>query len=112
MTPIAQTPKTTPNPAQSQTPHPAGSCLMVIFGASGDLTKLKLIPALYNLARSHYLPEQFAVIGFAVDQMNTEEYRESVSTAAREFSEAPVEPESWNPFVERLHYMQGDFGDP
>jgi glucose-6-phosphate 1-dehydrogenase len=112
MTAIPQTPKTTCDSAENKTPHPAGPCLMVIFGASGDLTKRKLIPALYNLARGKYLPEKFAVIGFAFDQMTTEQFRESITTAAKELSEAPVEPESWNPFVERLHYMQGDFGDP
>src|SRR5229473_3197954 len=91
--------------------HPAGPCLMVIFGASGDLTKRKLIPALYNLARSHYLPENFAVVGFAFDAMSTEQFRETISKEVRELSEAPIEPESWGRFVERLYYMQGDFGD-
>src|SRR3979490_1462946 len=90
--------------------QPAGPCLMVIFGASGDLTKRKLIPALYNLARSHYLPQNFAVIGFAFDEMNTERFRETITREARELSEAPIETESWNSFVERLYYMQGDFG--
>jgi glucose-6-phosphate 1-dehydrogenase len=84
---------------------------MVIFGASGDLTKRKLIPALYNLSRSGYLPPNFAVVGFAFDAMNTEQFRETISTEARELSEAPIEPGSWKNFVERLYYMQGDFGD-
>jgi glucose-6-phosphate 1-dehydrogenase len=103
----------TPVPVKSEGPKgsPAGPCLMVIFGASGDLTKRKLIPALYNLSRSSYLPRNFAVIGFAFDAMNTEEFRETITREARELSEAPVEPDSWNPFVERLYYMQGDFAD-
>jgi glucose-6-phosphate 1-dehydrogenase len=103
----------TPVPVKSEGPKgsPAGPCLMVIFGASGDLTKRKLVPALYNLSRSGYLPRNFAVIGFAFDAMNTEEFRESITREARELSEAPVEPDSWNAFVERLYYMQGDFGD-
>jgi glucose-6-phosphate 1-dehydrogenase len=109
---IAQTPETLAHSSQQQAAHPAGPCLMVIFGASGDLTKRKLIPALYNLARSHYLPEDFAVLGFAVDPMTTEQFRESISAAARELSEVPVDLDTWNPFVERLYYMQGDFGDP
>ena len=85
---------------------------MVIFGASGDLTKRKLIPALYNLSRSHYLPENFAVMGFAFDAMTTEQFRETITKEVRELAEAPVEPDSWNAFVQRLYYMQGDFGDP
>ncbi len=92
--------------------NPAGPCLMVIFGASGDLTKRKLIPALYNLSRSHYLPDKFAVIGFAFDAMTTEQFRETITKEVRELSEAPVEPDSWNAFVQRLYYMQGNFEDP
>jgi glucose-6-phosphate 1-dehydrogenase len=84
---------------------------MVIFGASGDLTKRKLIPALYNLTRSQYLADDFAVIGFAFDAMTTEQFRESLTQAARELSEVAVEDESWKKFVERLYYMQGDFND-
>src|SRR5215471_12675956 len=100
-------------PAESEKPpgNPAGPCLMVIFGASGDLTKRKLIPALYNLSRSGYLPLNFAVIGFAVDAMNTERFRERITEEAHELSEAPVEPDSWDAFVERLYYLQGDFND-
>jgi glucose-6-phosphate 1-dehydrogenase len=108
---IAQTPETIPDQAPERKGQPPGPCLMVIFGASGDLTKRKLIPALYNLLRGGYLPENFAVVGFAFDAMTTEQFRESITTAAHELSEAPVEPESWGRFVERLYYMQGDFGD-
>ena len=99
-------------PAAAPKGQPAGPCLMVIFGASGDLTKRKLIPALYNLARSQYLSENFAVVGFAFDPMTTEQFRESILTAARELVEAPIEPENWGRFVERLYYMQGNFEDP
>lgn len=90
---------------------PAGACTMVIFGASGDLTKRKLMPALYNLIKSGYVTENFAVIGFSFDAMDTGQFREKISKEAQEFSEVPIEPESWNPFLERLHYMQGDFAD-
>jgi glucose-6-phosphate 1-dehydrogenase len=111
-TTVAQTPVSIPATSLEPKGQPAGPCLMVIFGASGDLTKRKLIPALYNLERSHYLPENFAVIGFAFDAMSAGQFRESISAAARELDEAPIEPDSWSQFVERLYYMQGDFGDP
>ena len=84
---------------------------MVIFGASGDLTKRKLIPALYNLLRSGYLPENFTVIGFAIDPMSTDQFREALTKAASELSEEQIEPESWNKLVQRIYYMQGDFAD-
>ena len=112
MSTVAQIPETIPDHAPDRKGQPAGPCLMVIFGASGDLTKRKLIPALYNLLRSNYLPEDFAVIGFAFDAMTTEQFRDRITQAAKELSEAPIEPESWSRFVERLHYMQGDFSDP
>ncbi len=96
------------NPPESKA-QPAGPCLIVIFGASGDLTKRKLIPALYNLSRSGCLPENFAVIGFAFDSLDTTQFRETITKEARELSEAPIEPESWARFVERLYYMQGNF---
>ena len=56
-----------------------GSCIMVIFGASGDLTKRKLIPALYNLAKEGYLPDDFAVVGVARSEMNSEQFRERIT---------------------------------
>jgi glucose-6-phosphate 1-dehydrogenase len=84
---------------------------MVIFGASGDLTKRKVIPALYNLSQSGYLPANFAVIGFAIDAMNTEQYREIITQEVRDLTEAPVETASWKAFAQRLYYMQGSFDD-
>src|SRR5437868_7294281 len=99
--------------AQNQSPpnQPAGPCLMVIFGASGDLTKRKLVPALYNLERSHYLSKDFAVIGFAFDSMTTEQFRENLTSAARDIGEAQIEPEIWSRLIQRFYYMQGDFAD-
>ncbi len=100
-------------PVKSEQPkgNPAGPCLMVIFGASGDLTKRKVIPALYNLSQSGYLRENFAVIGFAIDEMTTEQFRETITSEVRDLAEAPVETESWKSFAERLHYIQGNFDD-
>ena len=57
-------------------PRIADPCVMVICGASGDLTKRKLIPALYNLAKAKYLSLDFAVIGFARKELTTEQFRQ------------------------------------
>ncbi len=62
------------SPADEQPGQPAGPCAMVIFGAAGDLTKRKLIPALCNLARGHLLPEEFAVVGVSRAPLSTEEF--------------------------------------
>src|SRR5882724_834565 len=56
--------------------RPGDPCVMVIFGASGDLTRRKLIPALYNLGKHHLLSREFAVVGVARDAMTTDEFRD------------------------------------
>src|SRR4030042_5036708 len=59
-----------------QHPLPVGPCTVVIFGASGDLTRRKLVPALYNLARQHLLPDSFAIVGVATSELGTAAFRE------------------------------------
>lgn len=90
----------------------ADPCIMVIFGASGDLTKRKLIPALYNLARDNLLSREFAVIGFARRPMTNEEFREKISRDIKEFATSPIEPDLWNWFIQRFYYISGDARDP
>src|SRR5271154_6637912 len=92
---------------------PVGSpCVMVIFGASGDLTKRKLIPALINLKQEGLLSEQFAIVGFAFDQMNTESFRALLNEEINKFEDHPVDEKLWQWFLERIYYVQGDFKDP
>ena len=91
--------------------HQAGPCVMVIFGAGGDLTKRKLIPALCNLAKDGLLPQQFAVIGFSYDSLTTEAFRAQLSKDIKEFATDPVDDQVWNWFLERIYYVQGDFQD-
>jgi glucose-6-phosphate 1-dehydrogenase len=85
---------------------------MVIFGASGDLTRRKLIPALYNLARAQLLSREFAVVGIARSPMATEDYRKKVSEDMKQFATGDVDPDLWEWFVRRMHYMSGNFDDP
>jgi glucose-6-phosphate 1-dehydrogenase len=84
---------------------------MVIFGAAGDLTKRKLIPALYNLKKSNLLSDQFAVIGVARAEMNNEEFRRRMADDIHDFATDDVEPEVWRWLEERLYYFSGDFAD-
>src|ERR1700726_4148883 len=91
---------------------PTGSpCVMVIFGASGDLTKRKLIPALCILAKDRLLSPQFAVIGFSYESLTTEAFREQLSKDVQEFASEPVDAKLWAWFLERIYYVQGDFQD-
>jgi glucose-6-phosphate 1-dehydrogenase len=90
----------------------ADPCVMVIFGASGDLTKRKLIPALLNLATAKLLPEQFAIIGFASNEFTTETFRNQLTEDIKQFASCPITPEMWNWFLNRIYYVRGDFQDP
>src|ERR1700682_5604210 len=89
----------------------ASPCVMVIFGATGDLTKRKLIPALCNLAASNLLPDQFAIIGFAYNDLSTEAFRNQLTEDIKSFASKPVPPEMWEWFQKRIYYVRGDFQD-
>src|SRR6202142_514691 len=92
--------------------HPPGPCAMVIFGAGGDLTKRKLIPAIYNLAKGKLLPDNFAIIGVSVEQFSTDDFRARASEDIKQYSTSGVDQQSWDWFVKRLFYIPGDFNDP
>ena len=91
--------------------QPAEPCVMVIFGAAGDLTKRLLMPALYNLARSKLLPKEFAVVGFARSEMSNDEFRQKMSRDIQEFATDSVDAEIWDSLVQRLYYQNGNFED-
>src|SRR6266404_3930023 len=92
-------------------PQQGSSCVMVIFGASGDLTKRKLIPALIHLAQENLLSKDFAIIGFAFDSMTTESFRAQLSKEILQFTLGPVDEKLWQWFLDRIYYVQGDFAD-
>jgi glucose-6-phosphate 1-dehydrogenase len=87
--------------------------VMVIFGASGDLTKRKLMPALYNLAIARQLPSQFAVVGYARTRMSEAEFRANMREAVQQFSRTGLRNESlWEQFAKSLYYVRGDYEEP
>ncbi len=92
--------------------HGAPPCIMVIFGATGDLTKRKLVPSLLNLAKDGLLDEKFAVLGVAIQPMTDKEYRAKVEADLTELDPEALKFENWRWFRSRLYYMAGDFGDP
>ncbi|HKQ39052.1 MAG TPA: glucose-6-phosphate dehydrogenase, partial [Verrucomicrobiae bacterium] len=88
-------------------------CSLVIFGASGDLTARKLIPALYQLFLANQLPTPFRILGFARTPKTDQLWREEMKQALDKFSRTkPVKPEDWNRFAPLLFYCQGDYNDP
>ena len=90
----------------------ADPCVMVIFGATGDLTKRKLFPALYNLARGKLLPREFAIVCIARSKMTNDAFREQISQDMKKFATSAIEPELWNWFLQRIYYMSGDIHNP
>jgi len=87
----------------------ADRCIMVIFGASGDLTTRKLLPALYNLGRNDLLPREFAIVGFAKDEIAEEDFRKRVRDNIREYAGAPSDCPLCDWFAEQSYYLTGDF---
>jgi glucose-6-phosphate 1-dehydrogenase len=90
----------------------AGPCVMVIFGASGDLTKRKLIPALCNLAQAQLLPRQFAIIGVSASPISTDDFRKQLTEDLKQYATSPVPADVWQWFLERIYYIAGNFQDP
>ncbi len=90
---------------------PGDPCTIVIFGASGDLTKRKLLPALYNLKVLRLMPENFAVVGVAVTDGDDAAYRAKTTADIKEFATRPVDDAEWDDFQKRMYYLQGDFNN-
>jgi glucose-6-phosphate 1-dehydrogenase len=90
----------------TRTPEP---CALVIFGASGDLTRRKLFPALYSLAYRRLLPEQFAVVGVARSAMTDDEFRERMQAGVKQFGRDEYREDVWNPFAAGIRYVSTEF---
>jgi len=91
----------------------AEPCAVILFGASGDLAKRKVIPAMYDLAIHNSLGSRYAIVGFARTHMSDEEFRASTGEAARTMSEiGPIDPQQWGGFGSCLYYHAGDYSDP
>lgn len=95
----------------TETQKQADPCTMVIFGATGDLTKRKLFPALYNLAKQKFLPDSFAVVGVGRQEMTSEEFRKKINADLIEFIGKDVDKDLLKWFADRTHYTGGDFAD-
>jgi glucose-6-phosphate 1-dehydrogenase len=91
-----------------RTPDP---CALVIFGASGDLTRRKLFPALYSLALRRLLPERFGVVGVARSEETDDEFRDRMKHAVQEFGRDEFRQDVWDWLAEGMHYVSTDFAD-
>jgi glucose-6-phosphate 1-dehydrogenase len=107
------------SPRAEGVPVPA-SATIIIFGASGDLTERKLIPALYTLEIEGHLPSRYAVVGVARTEFDDVEFRQHLKAGAMEYARlsgsvstaSGPEDAAWDRFAEHLHYLGGDYDDP
>jgi glucose-6-phosphate 1-dehydrogenase len=86
-------------------------CILVIFGASGDLTQRKLFPALYSLAYRRLLPKQFAVVGAARSEESDEDFRDRMKEAVQEHSRDEFRDDVWESLADGMRYVAMDFAD-
>jgi len=94
--------------ALERVPEPS---VLVVFGATGDLTSRKIVPAIYNLRRSGLLPAETTVLGFSRRPLSDDDFRALMSESCANFSRVKVEPGLWHDFAEGVFYQQGDFSD-
>jgi glucose-6-phosphate 1-dehydrogenase len=89
-----------------RTPDP---CALVIFGASGDLTRRKLFPAIYSLAVRNLLPDELAIVGVSRSEETDAEFRARMKDSVREFGRDPIDEKVWKRLAAGMHYMSTDF---
>jgi glucose-6-phosphate 1-dehydrogenase len=85
--------------------------IIVLFGASGDLAKKKVLPALYNLFVEGSLPERYAIVGFAMSDWDDDAFRSHARDAVKEFSRTGVDEDAFSRFAETLSFVSGGFDD-
>src|ERR1700687_4879268 len=91
---------------------PVAPTTLVIFGATGDLARRKLLPALYNLAHDGALPERFHLVGVSRKERRHEDYRAECEEAIRTFSRRAPDPDVLKVLLENVRYVAGTFDDP
>jgi len=108
---MAQT-EVLPTPPKPRVGRIADPCVMVIFGFSGDLTRRKLIPALYNLASQGLLSREFAIVGLGRTPMSDDDARKKMTEDFKQFASGAIDPDLWDWFTRRIYYRSGDFDNP
>ena len=113
MTETVEPPAQQENPLEEglalrRTPDP---CALVIFGASGDLTHKKLMPALYALAVRSLLPQRMAIVGVARTEGDDDTFRQDMETAVKQHARDPFRQEVWDSLAAQLHWVSTDFAD-
>jgi glucose-6-phosphate 1-dehydrogenase len=85
-------------------------CVLVIFGAAGDLTRRKLLPAVYALGVRGLLPDRFGIVGLARQELTSDQWREEMRAAVAEHGRERLDPDAWDALAAGMHYVAGEFG--
>ena len=100
-------------PMISNAPTRVPPTAAVIFGATGDLTHRKIVPAFYHLAKNNLLPDDFAIVGFARRPKSDDEFRQDLWDALQKYSHTkPVDEAVWKKIAAHIYYFQGELDDP
>ena len=99
------------NPLDQRLPRVAGPCGIVLFGVTGDLSRKKVMPAIYDLANRGLLPPGFALVGFARRDWADEDFAQIVHDSVREHARTPFREEVWKQLSEGIRFVMGDLGD-
>jgi glucose-6-phosphate 1-dehydrogenase len=107
-----KTPNPLRDPRDKRLPRVAGPCVLVLFGVTGDLSRKKLLPAIYDLANRGLLPPGFSLVGFARRDWDHQDFRQIAYEAVKEHARTPFREDVWRHLAEGMHFVPGEFGDP
>ncbi|WP_106402728.1 glucose-6-phosphate dehydrogenase [Actinocorallia populi] len=100
------------DPRDKRLPRVAGPSVLVLFGVTGDLSRKKLLPAIYDLANRGLLPPGFSLVGFARRDWENQDFRQLAYEAVKQNARTPFREEVWNHLSEGMHFVPGEFSDP
>ncbi|NDU71108.1 glucose-6-phosphate dehydrogenase [Actinomadura sp. DSM 109109] len=100
------------DPRDKRLPRVAGPCVLVLFGVTGDLSRKKLLPAIYDLANRGLLPPGFSLVGFARRDWEDEDFRQIAYESVKAHARTPFREDVWTHLMEGMHFVPGEFSDP
>ena len=100
------------DPRDKRLPRVAGPCVLVLFGVTGDLSRKKLLPAIYDLANRGLLPPGFSLVGFARREWDHQDFRQIAYESVKEHARTPFREDVWTHLSEGMHFVPGTFDDP
>ncbi|MFI0446252.1 glucose-6-phosphate dehydrogenase [Actinomadura sp. 6N118] len=100
------------DPRDKRLPRVAGPCVLVLFGVTGDLSRKKLLPAIYDLANRGLLPPGFSLVGFARRDWDHQDFRQIAYESVKEHARTPFREDVWQQLSEGIHFVPGEFSDP